>query len=274
MELEDHALGQAEPRPDYCLHVPDPRRSVDLAVLAHEGTYPIMFGALPIPVGAAHRTGYLARPDESGTFPVVVVVPDLNGMNSFEKDLCRRLARSGIAAIAVDLYRSDDDPLTAYNELSDSRALTDLDEIHEFIVSDDVVWNAGDKIGLLGLDVGGRFALLKAARGGWVSSVAVAYTPLAGDDTRDLQVGDSLGILPVPVLGLYGANDELIDTGSVDEAQDRNPHGQWLLYDNVGHGFIDPTAEGYDESAAEDAVARLIAFFTQTLPAATVEDLG
>ena len=245
-----------------------------MAVLAHEGTYPIMFGSLPLPVGAGHRTGYLARPDEAGTFPVVVVIPDLTGMGSLEKDLCRRLARSGFAAIAVGLYRSDGDPLAAYNGLSDSRALTDLDEVHEFIISDDVNWNAGDKLGLLGLDVGGRFALLKAARARWVASVAVAYTPLAGDDTRELQVADSLGSLPVPVLGLYASDDELIDTGSVDEAQTRNEHGQWLLYDGAGHGFLDPTADGYDESAAEDAVARLIAFFTHTLPPATVEELG
>jgi carboxymethylenebutenolidase len=245
-----------------------------LAVLAHEGTYPIMYGSMPLPVGATHRTGYLARPDEAGTFPVVIVVPDLTGMDSFEKDLCRRLARSGIAAVAVDLYRSEGDPLVAYNALSDNRALTDLDEIHEFIMSDDVAWNAGDTIGLLGLDVGGRFALLKAARAPWVASVAVAYTPLVGDDTRDLQVAEILGQLPVPVLGLYGGNDELIDTRSVDEAQARNEHGQWLLYDGAAHGFLDPTAPGYDESAAEDAIARLIPFFTQTLPAATVEDLG
>lgn len=245
-----------------------------MAVLAHEGTYPIMFGSMPIPVGAAHRDGYLARPDEAGTFPVVIVVPDLTGMDSFEKDLCRRLARSGIAAIAIDLYRSKGDPLAAYNDLSDTRALTDLDEVHEFVMSDDVPWKAGDKVGLLGLDVGGRFALLKAARARWVAAVAVAYTPLAGDDTRDLQVADSLGNLTVPVLGLYGAEDELIDTGSVDEAQGRNQHGQWLLYDGVGHGFLDPTADGYDESAAEDAISRLIAFLTDTLPPATVEELG
>lgn len=260
-------------KPRYCLVV----RALEvdnLAVLAHEGTYPIMFGPLPVPIGAAHRDGYLARPDEAGTFPVVIVVPDLSGLDSFEKDLCRRLARSGIAAIAIDLYRSKDDPLAAYNELSDTRALTDLDEVHEFIMSDDVPWNAGDRVGLLGLDVGGRFALLKASRAKWVASVAVAYTPLAGDDTRDLEVADTLDHLAVPVIGLYGAEDELIDSGSVDEAQDRNQHGQWLLYDGVGHGFLDPTADGYDESAAEDATARLIAFFNQTLPPATVEDLG
>lgn len=245
-----------------------------MAVLSHEGVYPIMFGSWPIPVGATHRDGYIARPDESGTFPVVMVVPDLTGLDSFEKDLCRRLARNGIAAVGIDLYRSAGDPLAAYNQLSDKRALTDLDEVYEFVMSDDVDWNAGDRMGLLGLDVGGRFALHKAARAPWVASVAVAYTPLTGDETREFQVADSLSHLPVPVLAIYGNEDDLIDGSSVDEAQSRNGHGQWLLYEGAGHAFLDPNADGYHESAAEDAVARLMTFFAQTLPTATVEDLG
>ena len=245
-----------------------------MAVLSHEGTFPIMYGAVPLPIGAGHRTGYLARPDEAGVFPVVIVLPDLDGLDGFEKDLCRRLARSGIAAIGVDLYRSDEDPLTAYNELTDTRAMTDLDEVHEYVLSDDVSWNAGDRVGLLGVDVGGRFALLKAARSAWAGAAAVCYAPLTGDENRELQVAHSLSHLPVPILGLYAADDDLIDVASVDEAQDRNPHGQWLLYEGVGHGFINPESPAFDQSAADDSVARVIAFFLQTLPRAHVEDLG
>ncbi|MBW3666486.1 MAG: dienelactone hydrolase family protein, partial [Actinobacteria bacterium] len=68
-----------------------------MAVLPHEGTYPIMYGSWPIPVGSGHRTGYISRPDEEGRFPVVFVLPSLEGVTGFEKDLCRRLARRGFA---------------------------------------------------------------------------------------------------------------------------------------------------------------------------------
>jgi carboxymethylenebutenolidase len=245
-----------------------------LAVLAHEGTYPIMYGSHPIPIGAGHRTGYLARPDEAGVFPVVIVIPGLEGMTSFEKDLCRRMARAGLAALTIDLYRSDAEPLAAYTDLGDTRALTDLDELYEFVLSDDVAWNAGKEVGLLGIDIGGRFALIKASRSPWVGSVAVCYTPLAGDEDRDSPVGGVLGNLPVPVLGLYGAADDLIDVGSVDEAQTRNQHGRWLLYEGAGHGFLDPDSPAFDQAASDDGIARLIAFFEQTLPEAVVEELG
>lgn len=245
-----------------------------MAVLSHEGTYPILYSSWPIPVGAGHRNGYIARPDEAGRFPVVFVVQDLNGMNSFEKDLCRRLARSGFAAVTLDLYRSQGDPATAYTELSDRRALTDLDELYEFVMSDHVVWNKGDVVGILGTDVGGRFALIKASTRDWVKAVAVCYTPLTGDEEREYQVASYLDRLPVPVLGLYGAEDELIDPDTVDEAQRRNEHGQWLLYEGAGHGFLDIDDEGYHEAAADDAFARIVAFFKASLPEPDVEELG
>lgn len=245
-----------------------------MAVLPHEGTYPILYGQIPLPIGAGHRTGYLSRPDSAGVFPVVVVLPGLGGVGSFERDLCRRLARTGLAALTVDFYRDDTDPLSAYSELSDSRALTDLDEIREFVESEDVDWNAGHRIGLLGIDVGGRFALIKGTEAAWVGSVAVCYTPLTGDEQREIRVADRLDRLGVPVLALYGAADDLIDPTTVDVAQTRNEAGQWLLYEGAGHGFADPESPTFDQAAADDAIARLSAFFRSTLPAASVEDLG
>ncbi len=80
--------------------------------------------------------------------------------------------------------------------------------------------------------------------------------------------------LPVPVLGLYGADDDLIATETVDEAQSRNASGTWLLYSGAGHGFLDEVGEGYDEAAAEDAIARLAEFFLRNLPKSDEDELG
>jgi carboxymethylenebutenolidase len=203
-----------------------------------------------------------------------MVLPTLDGLGGFEKDICRRFARNGIVGLAIDFYRSTGSPLAAYNELTDQRGLTDLDEVHEFIVSDDVSWAKPGGVGLFGADVGGRFALLGAGRREWARSVAVAYCPLTGDEDRDFQVASVLGNLPTPVLALYGDNDELIDPASVDEAQARNDHGQWLLYENAKHGFLDVEDENYDAAGADDAWARILAFFKATLPEADEIDLG
>lgn len=246
-----------------------------MAVLAHEGTYSIMYGPYAVPVGAGYRPGYLARPDRAGRFPVVVLVPDIDGLTSFEKDLCRAFARHGIAALTIDIYRNrSGDPIYDYQTLSDRRAMTDLDEVHEFLASDDVTWTTAAAVGMLGLDVGGRFALAMAASRRWVKALAVCYTPLTGDEEREVPVAGLLDSLPVPVLGLYGANDDLIDPQTVDEAQRRNPSGQWLLYQGAAHGFLNIEGEAYHNDAAADATQRLVGFFTHTLPPAEPIDTG
>lgn len=245
-----------------------------LAVLSHEGTYPVIYSTWPFPIGTTHRTGYLARPDKAGQFPVVVVLPAVKGLTSFEKDLCWRLARHGIVGISIDLYRQLSDPLDAYAALADSRALTDLDELHEFVLSEDVDWAQTDGIGVFGTDVGGRFALMAASRRDWVRSIVVAYTPLTGDEDREFQVASALGNLPIPVLAFYGTDDELIDVSSVDEAQRRNDHGQWLLYSGLKHGFLDADDANFDQSGTDDAMARMLAFFKATLPDPAEIDLG
>lgn len=246
-----------------------------MAVLAHEGTYPIMYGSYPVPVGAGYRPGYLSRPDRAGKFPVIVIVPDVDGLSSFEKDMCRLFARHGIAALTLDMYRNrSGDPIYDYQSLSDRQAITDLDEVHRFLASDDVDWTNADAVGMMGLDVGGRFAIALAATRPWVRSLAVCYTPLTGDEEREIQVADLLGSLPVPALGLYGHEDDLIDPASVDEAQRRNETGQWLLYEGAGHHFLNIDHENFNNDAAADAVQRLVEFFTATLPPAQPIETG
>jgi carboxymethylenebutenolidase len=235
-----------------------------------------MYRSLPVPVGSGYRHGYLARPDKAGRFPVVVLVPDYDGLTAHEKSLARRLARRGLAVVAVDLYASNrsGDALEDYHTLDDAEGIRVVDEAHEWLASEDIEWAHAGSIGLLGLEVGGRFALIQAAHREYVASAAVLYTPLTGDEDRRYQVADMLDHIGQPVLALYAAEDELIDPDSVDEAQARNASGSWLLYEGVGHGFLNESDDRYDEASAEDAITRLIGFFKATLPAPVEEVLG
>jgi dienelactone hydrolase len=207
---------------------------------------------------------------------VVLIVPGLGGLSSGEKSLARSLARNGLAAVVVELFSVDeeDDALVAYSNTSDRETMVMLDESYEFLRSDDVFWALPEKVGLLGIDVGGRPALTAAATRPWVGSVAVVSTPLTGDEQREHQVADYLSSLGVAVLGLYGESDSLIDNATVDEAQDRNQHGQWLLYEGAQHNFWNEESPEFEGGAASDMLARLLEFFRSTLPAAIVEDLG
>lgn len=249
-----------------------------VAVLSHEGTYSVMFNAFPVPVGSGYRNGYLVRPDKGGVFPTVIIFPGLRGTSSYEKSLARSLARHGLATVVVNPYPSTpqdpDEALAAYNALTDQAALHVLDETAQFLDSPDVNWAHAETVGVLGVDVGGRFALIGAAHRSFVASCAVISSPLTGDEHRSFPVAEMLEHVPVPILGLYGAEDDLIAAESVDEAQRRNPSGSWLLYENAGHGFGDDGSSDFDSGAAADSVARLVAFFTATLPMAAEAELG
>ncbi len=253
-----------------------------MSVLPHEGTYPILYGDFEVPVGSGFSRGYLARPDSAGVFPAVIVLHDIRGMASHEKDLCRRFARHGFAALAVDLYRGQApgrraelaEAEEAYHRLRDRRVLRDIDETYEFLASEDVEWPAKGTVGLVGLDVGGRLALLYADGRDHVRAVAVAYPPLAGDDQREQQLAPVLERLRIPILGLFGSDDPLVPAESVDTAQQLNPSGDWLLYQGATHDFLNDSAEGYDPAAAADALGRIVSFLSTHLPAPVPLVLG
>jgi carboxymethylenebutenolidase len=249
-----------------------------VAVLPHEGTYSVMYVPLAVSVGAGYRRGYLARPDQAGKFPTVILTPDLDGLGAHEKHVARRLARHGVAVLVVDLYPTAPsdrrEALSAYHAISDSEAMRTIDETYDYLRSDDIDWAHTERLGLLGLDVGGRFSLISAARRNWVGAAGVVSTPLTGDEDRTFPVADILRHIPVPVLGLYGKADELVDTETVDEAQNRNSTGQWLLYEDAQHSFLDEVGDEYHEASAEDALARLADFFITHLPAISEINLG
>lgn len=243
--------------------------------MSHEGEYNILYRGYGMPVGSAFAEGYLARPDRIGAYPVVLVIPDIFGVTSFEKDLCRRLARHGYAAIALDTYRGAgpnrgatlDEAVETYGKIPDRRALTDIDEAVNFVRSPDVDWALPDHVGILGLDVGGRFALLYASDRKNVGAVVAVSAPLAGDEQRGHQVESVLSRLTMPVLGLYGAEDGLVPSSGVDVAQGLNPGGTWILYDGAGHDYLNIDSPGYDPGAAADAHVRIARFFKTHLPA-------
>ena len=246
-----------------------------MAVLAHEGEYNILYRSYGLPVGSAFADGYLARPDRVGRYPVVLVIPDIRGVRSFEKDVCRRLARHGFAALALDLYRGAgparsatlDEAIGAYGSLPDRRALTDIDEAIAFVRNADVDWALPDPVGLVGVDVGGRFALLYASDRSSVGAVVAVAAPLAGDEDREFQVESVLPRLTQPVLGLYGAEDELVPPAGVDVAKSLNPAGNWILSEGTQHEFLNTDSPEYHAGAAADAHVRMTRFLQRHLAA-------
>ena len=245
-----------------------------MVVLKHEGSIEILYRDYPMPTGSGFTTGYMARPDRIGAYPVVVLLAGLKGITPSVKDLARRFARHGYSTLVPDLSRGQhpgseatfEELVGVYNGIDDRRAMVDVDEAVGWATNDTAEWARQGPYALVGLDVGGRFAITHAAHHqDEVAALCVAYAPLAGDEDRSLRVVDALEMLPMAVLGLYGAVDELVPAEGVDEAQGLNPHGVWIRYEGVGHDFLDDDSDAYHSGAASDSLARILATLEATI---------
>ena len=63
-----------------------------------------------IKVADGEAPGYFARPEGNGPFPAVLVVSEIFGLHEHIRDLCRRLAKTGYAAVAPDYFYRAGDP--------------------------------------------------------------------------------------------------------------------------------------------------------------------
>lgn len=234
-----------------------------MSVLPYEGTYPILYGAYGVPIGSGYQQGYLARPDQAGRFPAVVVVADCAGVTAHEKDVARRLARHGFAAVVIDACGGSD---AAADPAADRQALRRIDESYEFIMSADISWALDKPVGLTGLGAGGRFAVGYGADYPAVGAVVMVGAPLDNSVAQE-----SLARATCPVLGLYGADDPVNPLGASEPA---SPTASWVVYQGAGSGFLNDAAPGYDPAAAADAYERIFGFLATALPPAEVDNLG
>ena len=206
-----------------------------MSVLPFEGTHDILYGSRAIQSGLSSRPAYLARPDALGAFPAVMVVADT--IESWLKDLCRRLARHGYVAGAVPIGR---------------RALHHL---HGFLTSRDTPFVATVSPAVIAFGGGGT-AALNFASANRPSGLVLVSTPL----------GEPAADLAVPTLGVFGREDEAAGAEAARRGRELAPHGEWVIYDGVGPDFFDEGSEGFTAAVADDAVERILGFLAGVFP--------
>jgi dienelactone hydrolase len=239
-----------------------------VSVLSGEGTTLILYGKIDIPVGAQDWTGYLARPDRFGEWPTVIVVPGLWGLSSSTKDLCRRLARHGIAGIAVDPYRGSpphrdtarEGAIAAFGAIPGERAMGDIAAFASFIVNPSVGWsNAASGFGVLSLGSGGTWAARFVAGHPGVAGLALVNPPLPS-------VAAPLGGVSVPVLGTVTVGEDLESGDDLGVVRSAVEHAEWVRYGGVQAGYWDADQDRYNAAAATDTFDRVVGFFGLSLP--------
>ena len=236
-----------------------------MSVLKGEGKVPILFGVKSVVAGAITHETYLARPDLTGEWPTIVVVPSAWGVTSSVKDLARRLARHGFAAVVVDLFRgappdraaAHAEATAAFDAVPGDRVRRDLTDVIRYIENPAGFWSSAEAgYAIMGIGAGGFHAVAAASHTG-ASLVLIASSP-----------PEYLSMVTAPILGIFAKEDATVPIDDVMAARAAVPHAEWVLYDGVDGDFLDDHLEGFDYDAYQDAVERIAAFCDKNLPQA------
>jgi len=230
--------------------------------------------------GGDEIEAYLARPLGDTPRGGVVVIHHMPGYDIQTKEIARRFAAEGYAAVCPNLYwreapdASPDDAAAtarANGGVPDERLVGDVDGSARYLNSLD---GANGKIGVIGYCSGGRQSFLAACSLQLDAAVDcygafVVNTPPEG---APLKVGPLLGIadkLSCPLLGLFGADDTFPgpeETAKLSDELDRlgKPH-EFHTYEGAGHAFFAVNRPNYRPEAAMAGWERILEFYGKHL---------
>jgi carboxymethylenebutenolidase len=218
---------------------------------------------------------FVAGPDEDGSFPAVIVVHEIFGLNDHIRDVARRFARAGFFAYAPDLFegsegipdnRDDLNGMRAtWAKIPDSQLIEDLQAVLDMAQLNDNV--RADQVGTIGFCMGGAIAYMFACSSQSVAWCAdfygrIRYPQLT--DTKPKHPVDYTDTLPCKVIGHFAGVDELIPPEHIEEFKQRLTASgkpfELHVYESAKHAFFNDQREFYNKEAAELAWKRTLAF--------------
>ena len=214
---------------------------------------------------------YVARPKGRGPFPGVLVIHENRGLLEHFKDIARRLAKEGYAALAVDLASHQGGTERYAADLAQVSAILGqtAPEQHVATLNAAVRHLQGlsgvrrDRIGATGFCFGGGMTWRLATQNADLRAAVPFY-------------GSNPPIADVPkiraaVMALYGALDERLNAGipQVREAlQAARVVHEITIYAGADHAFFNDTSTRYHRDAATAAWQTMMVWFGRHLKAA------
>lgn len=258
-------------------------KNITIAPLSPEGDYQI--------------PAYVAMPAKAGKHPVVLVVSEVFGLHDYIRDICRRLAKQGYAAMALDFFARK----------GNAAAITDFEQIKGIVeaatfpqVMNDLkaalVWlktptDIGqprgmfsgkaiadmDHVGITGFCWGGSPVWMAAATLPEIKAGVAWYGRLEkpaegsfmGTEDRPWPM-DIATTLAKPVLGLYADGDQGIPAASVQRMNDtlaaaKKTPSHIIVMKDTKHAFFADYRASYNETAAKEGWKMLLEWFDKYL---------
>jgi len=211
---------------------------------------------------------FVARPEEKGSFPGMLVFQEAFGVNAHIRDVTQRIAREGYVAIAPELFhrsaapglevRYDDFPsaMPHMKALTEQGLSDDIRATYEWLRDSTHV--VPDRIGSIGFCMGGRVSFLanatielRAAISFYGGGIAPALLPHAAN-------------LHAPMLFFWGGLDKHIPQDQIRSVIDAvkaagKPYINVEISD-ADHGFFCDARPSYNPVAAKEAWSLVVSF--------------
>ncbi|WP_248961937.1 dienelactone hydrolase family protein [Sphaerisporangium perillae] len=230
----------------------------------------------------AELEAYLARPLGDTPRGGVVVIHHLPGYDNATKEIVRKFAAHGYAAVCPNLYSrqgagvSPDDQAAAARAaggVPDEQLVGDVAGAAAYLNSLD---HANGKIGVIGYCSGGRQAFLVACSlpldaavdcyGAFVTKEPPAEFPL-----KATPLISKAGDLSCPLLGLFGEEDSFPAPDEVAtlsaELEKLGKEHEFHTYPGAGHAFFSVDRPAYRPAAAVDGWKKIFDFYGRHLGA-------
>jgi carboxymethylenebutenolidase len=235
-----------------------------------------------IAIGRLHLP---APAGDAATHPGLVLVHDVWGLTPHSRELGRLLAEAGFAVVEIALYRDlaeprVDDPGERIRSLDDRAVLADLDAAADWLAREAVC--RGRRIGVIGVCMGGTYALLAACHAERFSASAPFYGLLSYD--HGMNVGpqgrdrgrkpsspiESAHQLRMPLLASFGCEDHFVPESDVDRLEQElaksGVEHRVHRYAGAGHAFLTATRpDAHRPELATLALGRAVDFLHEKL---------
>jgi carboxymethylenebutenolidase len=222
---------------------------------------------------------YVARPTEDGPHTGLLLVHGIHGYEEHMKDMARRYAALGYAAIVPALYSRDgflcvveeDDLMKAQAAMAarpNAQAIGDLNGGLRFLRSSPHVT---DRIGLVGFCSGGRLGLVFASSVTGLDVFVNFYSNglFQSTDVNPVAPGEIAKDLSCPMLTIYGdedtnpSPDDMTRLRQIVEGTSNT--FEFVSYKNAAHAFLSDTRNSYRPETAQMAWGRCLEWLSKYL---------
>jgi carboxymethylenebutenolidase len=255
---DEEAVATAEP--------PSPTPSAGVGPGVPENDPAIQAGEVRYPGPAVEIAGYMARPRAAGMHPGIIVIHENQGLLPHFKDVTRRFAKEGFAALAVDLASRIGYTKENPNENSALTRTPPEDHVADMMASLTYLKAQpnvrASALGVTGYCFGGGMTFELAI----ASPEIKAAVPYYGT----VRLMDQLANTRAAILGVYGQDDARVTAQSTEVEQRLRAAGKTVeikVYLGAGHAFFNEDKPAYNEAAAKDAWNQTLAWFRRHLTA-------